>query len=94
MSQAQTQVRRRPELARQLESLRQAIADMGVHVATAVERSVWAFTERNPDLATLVIEEDGKLNGLQHRAHELSYASILTQAPVATDLREILRQPR
>jgi phosphate transport system protein len=63
---------------------------MGERVATAVERSVCAFTERNPDLASLVIEEDPILNDLQHRAHELSYAAILTQAPVATDLREIL----
>jgi phosphate transport system protein len=63
---------------------------MGERVATAVGRSVWAFTERNPDLASLVIEEDSRLNDLQHQAHELSYAAILTQAPVATDLREIL----
>jgi phosphate transport system protein len=87
--QAQTPVGR-PELARQLDSLRQVIADMGERVATAVGRSVLAFTERNPDLAGLVIEEDEILNDLQRRAHEVSFATILTQAPVATDLREIL----
>ena len=63
---------------------------MGERVATAVERSVWAFTERNPSLASLVIEEDAALNELQRRTHELSYAAILTQGPVASDLREIL----
>ena len=75
---------------RQLETLRRTITDMGERVATAVERSVWAFTERNPDLASLVVEEDANLNALQHHAHELSYEAILTQAPVAGDLREIL----
>jgi phosphate transport system protein len=87
---SQAPAARRPELVRQLESLRTSIADMGERVATAVERSVWAFTERNPDLASLVVEDDATLNGLQHHAHELSYEAILTQAPVAGDLREIL----
>jgi phosphate transport system protein len=80
----------RPALARDLERLRQMISDMGERVAGAIGRSVWAFTERNPNLSTLVIDEDVRLNELQRQVHELSYETILTQAPVATDLREIM----
>jgi phosphate transport system protein len=88
-----TSTRSRPlrtTLSQDLARLRQTIAEMGERVSVAAVRAAWAFTERNPDIATLVIEEDVHLNELQRRAHEVSYGAILTQAPVARDLREIL----
>ena len=80
----------RSSLTADLARLRQTVMDMGERVSRAAARAVWAYTERNPDIATLVIEEDVQLNDLQRIAHELSYAAILTQAPVASDLREIM----
>jgi len=80
----------RTSLTQDLARLRQTVAEMGERVSLAAVRAVWAFTERNPDMATLVIEEDVRLNDLQRTAHELSYGAILTQAPVASDLREIM----
>jgi phosphate transport system protein len=63
---------------------------MGEMVDDAITRATDALVERNIDLATAVIRGDAKVNAAQAAVHEHCLAVILTQAPVARDLREIL----
>jgi phosphate transport system protein len=59
-------------------------------VDMAIARSTEALVERNVNLATEVIRGDVRINAVHAAVHERCLAVILTQAPVARDLREIL----
>jgi phosphate transport system protein len=82
----------RPELRDELERLRSGTLRLGEFVDRAIEKSMWGLTERNVDLCTAVIEEDAEVNDLERQLRELVFQTILTQAPVASDLREIMGQ--
>jgi phosphate transport system protein len=51
---------------------------------------MWGLVERDVDICNAVIAEDSRVNELQREVRELSFNIILTQAPVAGDLREIM----
>lgn len=80
----------RPELQHELDRLRHGTVRLGEYVDRAIEKSIWGLTERNVDLCTAVIEEDAEVNDLERQLRELCFQTILTQAPVASDLREIM----
>ena len=80
----------RPELQGELEKLRSGTVRLGEYVDRAIERAIWGLTERNVDLCTAVVEEDAEVNDLERQLRELCFQTILTQAPVAGDLREIM----
>lgn len=80
----------RPELERELERLRTGTLHLGDLLDRAIERAIWGLTERNVALCTAVIEEDAEINDLERELRELVFQTILTQAPVASYLREIM----
>lgn len=80
----------RPELQGELVRIRAGTARLGELVDRAINRAIWGLTERNADLCTAVIEEDAEVNDLQREMRELVFQTILTQAPVAGDLRELM----
>jgi phosphate transport system protein len=80
----------RPELQDDLARLRTGTLHLGELVDRAIEKSIWGLSERNVDLCTAVIEDDAQLNDIERQLRELCFQTILTQAPVAGDLREIM----
>jgi len=86
----QTPTTHRPTLQAELDRIRAGVMDLTVLVEAAIVRAVWGLRERNPDVCTAVIEGDKAINERHHAIRELCFHTILTQAPVARDLRDIL----
>jgi phosphate transport system protein len=80
----------RPSLETEQRRVRDLVLEMGEMVDSAINRALRALVERDVELATSVIEGDHTVNARQAEVHEHCLAVILTQAPVARDLREIL----
>lgn len=59
-------------------------------VDKAIDRSVQALRERDLDLARQVVADDAKVDGKAHAIEERCVQLIVTQQPVAGDLRFIL----
>ena len=85
---------RRPTLQAELDRIRAGVMDLTVQVEAAIEKAVWGLRTRNPDVCTAVIEGDAAINARHHAIRELCFHTILTQAPVAHDLRDILSYER
>lgn len=73
-----------------LQRLRDQVTEMGDLVERGIARAMWGLRERSVDLCTAVIEDDLRVNELQRRVRENSFAILLREAPVATDLREVM----
>ena len=84
-----TPVTHQPVFQAELDSIRAAIVELTKHVEVAIERAVWGLRERNPDICTSVIEGDALINEQHHKIRDACFRVILTQAPVARDLRDI-----
>jgi phosphate transport system protein len=80
----------RKELDRELLRVRDCVNNMGDRVDRAISRAIWGLTERSVDMCNAVIAEDADINDLQRDLREVVFQIILTQAPVAGDLREIM----
>lgn len=83
-------ITQRPILQAELDAIRTGVMDLTKQVELAIERAIWGLRERNPDLCTSVIEGDAAINELHHRIRDMCFHVVLTQAPVARDLRDIL----
>ncbi len=74
---------------KQLNEIQQEMLLMGTMVTSAIERSIQALRERDPELARHVIADDIKINqrryDIEHRCQEL----VAMQQPLAGDLRAI-----
>jgi phosphate transport system protein len=82
--------RARPGLEEELERIRAVTLEMGERVDTAIHRAVEGLMSRDIAISNEVIRGDADVNALQAEARRLCFTAILTQAPVARDLREIL----
>ena len=74
----------------ELTRLRDIVTDMGEFVDKAITNAMLALTDRELSLGARVIAEDSVLNERQRELRELAFTVILTQTPVARDLREII----
>jgi phosphate transport system protein len=79
----------RPGFQGELDSIRDGVMALSRDVVVQIERAIWGLRNRNPDICTTVIEYDVELNERQRRIREMCFHIVLTQAPVAKDLREI-----
>ncbi len=74
----------------ELRTTRSAVTEMGELVDRAISGAMVGLMEREVDACAVVIAEDARTNELQREVREQSFTMILTQAPVARDLREIM----
>jgi phosphate transport system protein len=80
----------RPVLQEEMERMREMVLDLGRRVDTAIGRATTGLVERDVEACARVIAEDHQINEVQREVRELCFTAVLTQAPVARDLREIL----
>lgn len=80
----------RPTLEAELQRIRNLVLAMGEMVDTAIGGATRALTGRDVAAADAVIAGDEQVNAAKVQVHERALSLILTQAPVAGDLREIL----
>lgn len=74
----------------QLAALADALADMCLQVATAMEHATRALLEADLQLAEQVIAEDLRIDDLRTDAEEKAFGLLALQSPVATDLRVVI----
>ena len=89
MSEVKSHPHRR-QLDSELGRTRDIVAHMGELVDRAISRAIWGLVRRNVEISSAVVAEDGEINDLQRELRELVFQIILTQQPVAGDLREIM----
>jgi len=80
----------RPQLSDELKRLREVVLGMGDLVDEAIRKATAGLCDRDIEMCAEVIAGDVRVNDMQAEVRELSYTAILTQAPVARDLREIM----
>jgi phosphate transport system protein len=80
----------RPSLASEQQRIRDLVLEMGEMVDTAIDKATRALVDRDVAVAGEVILGDDEVNACHAQVHEHCLSVILTQAPVARDLREIL----
>lgn len=81
---------RRSVLDQDLQDLRERILAMGEQVDSAISRCTEALVKRDLESADALIRDDAKVNASQAAIRDIAFTAILTQAPVARDLREII----
>jgi phosphate transport system protein len=80
----------RESFDRNLRELQDDVLVLGSMVAKAIERSTEALRKRDLELARQVIADDGKINGKRFEIEEKCIELIVTQQPMASDLRIIV----
>jgi phosphate transport system protein len=81
---------RKDRFHRELEALKDSLLELAELAKTALERSITAFWDRNPDLARQVIAGDGAINDLEVAIDEACIQLVARYQPVAVDLRTIM----
>ncbi|MNJ54230.1 hypothetical protein D3C77_496620 [compost metagenome] len=80
----------RREFDQNLEELRQLLREMGEHVERALRESITSLQSLDVNKAKGVIAQDLKLNEMEEEVMEIGSRLIVTQQPVAKDLRRII----
>ena len=80
----------RPLLEDELRRMRELLLAMGDRVDEAIDAAVRALTDRDVQGAARVLAADRDVNAAEAEVRELAFTLILTQQPVARDLREII----
>jgi phosphate transport system protein len=75
---------------REMERIRGATLILGDMVDAAIVHAVEALVNRDVLASTRIIAGDARINELQREVRELCFNIILTQGPVASDLREVI----
>jgi phosphate transport system protein len=73
-----------------MERIREQVLELGRRVDEAIARAIKGLVDRDVEVCARVIAEDHHVNELNREIRELCFTAILTQAPVARDLREIM----
>jgi phosphate transport system protein len=81
---------RRKEFDKDLEELRSLLQQMGEHVTDALEGAVLSLQNLDTTRAQEIVKADVRLNAMEERIMEIGSRLIVTQQPVAKDLRRIL----
>ncbi|OKP75770.1 phosphate transport system regulatory protein PhoU [Paenibacillus sp. P3E] len=81
---------RRKEFDKDLEELRSLLQQMGEHVTDALEGAVLALQNLDTERAQEIVKADLRLNAMEDRIMEIGSRLIITQQPVAKDLRRII----
>jgi phosphate transport system protein len=77
-------------LDQQLDDLRMTYLEMAAMTQKALDRTLTAMYERDPELAEAIIEEDCRLNEMEVRVDEQTLSLLAREQPVASDLRFVV----
>ena len=77
-------------LEKEIEKLKSSLLQVGTLVEEAVRDSVRSFSEKDLDLAELIIENDDKIDQLEVEVEEDCLKILALHQPVAIDLRYII----
>ena len=80
----------RRTLGSELRRVRDLVLEMGEMVDVAISHATRALVDRDVAMARAVIDGDQAVNARQAEVHGHCLSVILTEAPVARDLREVL----
>ncbi|MFF2910220.1 phosphate signaling complex protein PhoU [Paenibacillus sp. NPDC057934] len=80
----------RKEFDKDLEELRSLLQQMSEHVTNALEGAVSALQHLDTTRAQEIVKADLRLNAMEDRIMEIGSKLIITQQPVAKDLRRII----
>ncbi|HZY42450.1 MAG TPA: phosphate signaling complex protein PhoU [Anaerolineae bacterium] len=80
----------RTALNREESIIKDDILRMGSMVESAIDRSITALKQRDAGLAQQIVDDDKKVNQLRFKIEEECLALIATQAPTASDLRNVI----
>lgn len=81
---------RRKEFDKDLDELRSLLQQMGEHVTDALEGAVLSLQNHDTTRAQEIVKADIRLNAMEERIMDIGSRLIVTQQPVAKDLRRIL----
>lgn len=81
---------RQDRFHRELEALKSRLLDLAELAKNALDKSITAFWDRNPDLARQVIGEDAAINDLEVAIDGECIRLVALYQPVAVDLRVIM----
>lgn len=81
---------RRIEFDQQLDELRTLLKEMSTHMEDALAAAVSSLQTLDTEKARQVVEQDVRLNGMEEQIMDIGSRLIVTQQPVAKDLRRIL----
>lgn len=81
---------RRKEFDQELDELRTLLKQMGDHVGKALDGAIDSLQTLDTEKAQVIIKNDANLNALEDKIMELGSKLIITQQPVAKDLRRII----
>lgn len=81
---------KRREFDLALEELSKLLEEMGARVERALSESIESLKNTDAERAKRIISEDAELNRIEEKIIDLGSKLILTQQPVAKDLRRIL----
>ena len=74
---------------RQLSELEQLMSEMGQMIEAAIEEAMTALLQKDQEKARQIIQDDEKVDHQQKKIEDLCMQLLLSQQPVATDLRQI-----
>ena len=74
---------------RQLSELEQLMSEMGQMIEAAIEEAMTALLQKDQEKARQIIQNDEKVDHQQKKIEDLCMQLLLSQQPVATDLRQI-----
>ena len=74
---------------KQLEELNQHILEMGQYIEAAIDGAIRALMEKDAESAKKTIRHDAKVNHKEKEIESLCMRLLLSQQPVATDLRMV-----
>jgi len=80
----------RDNFHQELREIEESVITMATLVESAIAHAMQALTQRDADLAGVVIASDGEVNEMQRSIRSRCTNVIALQAPVARDLRELI----
>lgn len=79
----------RDNYEKQLKKLNNEMIEMGTLIEKTIETAITAFTTQDVDLAKQAIAADDEIDQQEKKIENLCLRLLLTQQPVATDMRQI-----
>lgn len=80
----------RYQFDKNLDKLKQALVQMGNDVSSAIQQSVQSLKNSDLESARSIIDNDKAINRMEEHIGDMGTTLIVTQQPVAKDLRRIL----